>query len=160
MSSGRARGVRALVAVIDETRLLFHRMKAAAETIHRQGEASAGRRGVLQSLDRHGPQTVPDLARARPVSRQHIQMLVNPLLAEGLVERIENPRHKSSKLIRLTAAGRRVIAGLEAREKPVLAAMAAELDAEELERAAAALARIRELLADPRIRELMEETGD
>jgi hypothetical protein len=40
---------------------------------------TAGKRGVLKGLDRLGPQTVPQMARARPVSRQHIQTLVNRL---------------------------------------------------------------------------------
>jgi len=55
---------------------------------------SAARRGVLRSLARLGPQTVPQMAGARPVSRQHIQTIVNALAADGLVETIDNPAHK------------------------------------------------------------------
>jgi DNA-binding MarR family transcriptional regulator len=159
VSAGRARAVQALVSVVDETRLLFHRLKRTAESLHRQGETTAGRRGVLQSLKREGPQTVPQLARARPVSRQHIQKLVDPLAEEGLVELVDNPRHKRSRLVRLTDSGRRLLGEIDRRERPVLQALAEELDAEELERAAAALARLRGLLADRRIRELVERTG-
>ena len=105
MKDRRARAVRGMVSLIDETRLLFHHLRRTAESLHRQGEITAGRRGVLESLHREGPRTVPQLARARPVSRQHIQKLVDPLAAEGLVELVDNPRHKRSKLVRLTAAG-------------------------------------------------------
>jgi len=148
MSNRRARAVRALTSVIDETRLLFHRLKLTAESLHRQGETTAGRRGVLQSLQREGPRTVPQLARARPVSRQHIQKLVDPLAEEGLVELVDNPRHKRSKLVRLTNAGRRMVSEIDRRERPVLGALATEFDADELERAAAVLAKLRSLLAD------------
>ena len=156
MTGGRARAVRALGAVVDETRLLFHRLKRTAESLHQQGVTSGGRRGVLQSLQRKGPQTVPQLARARPVSRQHIQQLVDPLAEEGLVELVDNPRHKRSRLVRLTEAGRRQLEEIELRERPLLEALAADLGAEELEQAAAVLARLRGLLADRRIRRLME----
>ncbi len=156
MSGGRARAVRALVAVIDESRLLFHRLKRTAESLHQQGATTAGRRGVLQSLQREGPQTVPQLARARPVSRQHIQQLVDPLAAEGLVELVDNPRHKRSRLVRLTDAGRRLVEEIERRERPVLEALADGLSAEDLEVAAGVLARLRELLADRRIQQLVE----
>jgi DNA-binding MarR family transcriptional regulator len=63
--------------------------------------------GLMRSLARGGPQTVPELARARPVARQHIQKLANELAAEGLVEFVDNPRHRRSKLLKLTASGER-----------------------------------------------------
>jgi DNA-binding MarR family transcriptional regulator len=156
MTEGRARAVAALTAVIDETRLLFHRLKLTAEKLHRLGETTGGKRGVLESLARQGPQTVPQLARARPVSRQHIQMLVNPLVEDGLVELVENPRHRRSKLVQLTPAGKRMVEEIRRREKPVLGALAEELGTAELERAAATMAELRTLLASSRIQDLLE----
>lgn len=109
-----------LVALMDETRLLFHRMGAIAEQIHRQGEMTGGLRGVMESLAREGPQTVPQLARARPVSRQHIQSLVNPLAGEGYVQFLPNPAHKRSPLVSLTARGKALITGMIQRESKIL----------------------------------------
>jgi DNA-binding MarR family transcriptional regulator len=63
---------------------------------------------------------VPQLARAHSVSRQHIQALVNPLAEEGLVEFVDNPAHKRSRLVRLTATGKEHIAGLTRRESSLL----------------------------------------
>lgn len=60
--------------------------------------------------------SAPDLARARFVTRQHIQALVNALLADELVTLEDNPQHKRSSLIGLTAAGGRVIARMRHRE--------------------------------------------
>ena len=52
-----------------------------------------------------GPHTVPQIARMRPVARQHIQKLANEMAADGLIELIDNPAHKRSKLLRLTPKG-------------------------------------------------------
>lgn len=61
--------------------------------------------GYIRSLALHGPLTVPQIARMRPVSRQRMQKLTDQLIGEGLVELIDNPRHQRSKLVKLTAAG-------------------------------------------------------
>ncbi len=106
----------AMQEVIDQTVSLFHLLRALAEQIHQQGELSAGRRGILRELDRLGPQTVPQMARARPVSRQHIQLEVNQLEDDGLVELIENIAHKRSRLVRLTQKGKAYLKVMEGRE--------------------------------------------
>lgn len=58
--------------------------------------------GFMRSLVLLGPLTVPQIARMRPTSRQRMQRLADELAAEGLVEFIDNPKHRSSKLVRLT----------------------------------------------------------
>jgi len=88
---------------------LYFRQSANAELLYQQGEHSAGRRSLLRSLKMDGPATVPQLARARPVSRQFIQKLANEMAADELVEFIKNPEHKRSKLVRITAKGERLL---------------------------------------------------
>ena len=88
---------------------LYFRQSANAEIQYQEGEHSAGRRSLLRSLKMDGPATVPQLARARPVSRQFIQKLANEMVADGLVEFINNPEHKRSKLVRITAKGERLL---------------------------------------------------
>lgn len=89
------------VAVIE----LYFRLEAATQAI--AGFAHAGGEwGVLRTLIMQGEQTVPEMARARPVSRQHCQMIVNRLHEQGLVEFLENPKHKKSHLVRATRKGR------------------------------------------------------
>src|SRR2546430_15569920 len=61
--------------------------------------------GFLRSLALLGPLTVPQIAQMRPTSRQRMQRLADELAAEGLVEFIENPKHRRSKLVRLTPKG-------------------------------------------------------
>jgi len=136
----------ALYAVADETRKLFHRLRAVAVEIHRQGELSGGRRGVLLDLDRLGPQTVPQMARARPVSRQHIQTIVNDLIEEGHVELVVNPAHKRSHLVRLTRKGKELVDAMNRREAKILTGMKIGIPEKDLQAAAAVLRAVRELL--------------
>ena len=132
-----------LDSVFDETVALFHRLHAVAEQIHGGGEMSAGKRGVLRSLDRLGAQTVPQLARARPVSRQHMQSHVDLLRRDGLVELLDNPAHKRSRLVRLTVKGKKLLDAMSAREARLLAALPVDIPGERLQAAAEVLRRLR-----------------
>ena len=67
-------------------------------------------------LDEAGQQTVPQISRARSVSRQHVQALVNELSAEGYVAFVENPAHKRSPFARLTARGQQFVQAMNRRE--------------------------------------------
>lgn len=136
-----------LSQLFDETVALFHHLRAAAETVHGEGELSAARRGVLRSLETHGPKTVPDLARMRPVSRQHIQTIVDALAADGLVELKNNPAHKRSSLVALTAAGRALLAEMREREEKFLREAGFDVSEPDLRKAAETLRRVRQTLA-------------
>lgn len=144
--------------LIDETRTLFHHLKRAEET-HAADALNAGERAILMDLRRNGSRTVPDMARARPVSRQHIQMLVNPLLERRLVKLVDNPRHQRSKLVALTPAGRAMTTRLAARESQILADVAAAFDADDLGAAAHVLSRVREHV-DRKVRAARSRKGD
>ncbi len=102
---------------------------------------------VLFSLDRSGPQTVPQMAIARPVSRQHIQMLVNPLVERRCLELIDNPAHKRSKLVRLTPKGRRLVDRMRKRESKILGALGSGMSEKQLRSAAGVVRSLREILA-------------
>jgi DNA-binding MarR family transcriptional regulator len=143
----QARVVEAVESLIDETRMLFHRMKLASEQLHGAEQITAGMRGVLFGLDRSGPQTVPQMAKARPVSRQHIQMLVNPLAERRYVELVDNPAHKRSKLVRLTAKGQRLVDRMRRRESRVLGALGTGMTERQLSSAAAVMRSLRVTLA-------------
>ena len=65
-----------------ETVALFHRLRAVSEQIHQLGELSSGKHGILKGLGLFGPQTVPQMARARPVSRQYIPNPCEPSCCE------------------------------------------------------------------------------
>ena len=143
----------ALYSVVDETRRLFHRLGAVAKQVHRQGELSGGRRGILKDLERLGPQTVPQMARARPVSRQHIQTIVNQLADEGYVEFIENPAHKRSRLVGLTYKGKDLIDEMDQREGKLLSGLNIGIAEEDMRTASAVLRALREFFESPRWRQ-------
>ena len=104
------------IALFNETRLLFHALREWAETLHSGLDVSVAMRGVLELILLGGAATVPDMARARGVSRQHIQQQVDALLERGLLERKDNPAHKRSSLIALTDKGRALIQNMRADE--------------------------------------------
>lgn len=89
------------VAVIE----LYFRLEAITQATAGFSQAG-GEFGALRSLILDGAQTVPQLAHARPVSRQHCQTIINGLAEQGFVEFLDNPRHKRSKLVRVTKKGR------------------------------------------------------
>jgi DNA-binding MarR family transcriptional regulator len=136
----------ALLRLFGETTALFHRLRAIAAEVHGQSDLSAGQRGVLLSLDRLGPQTVPQLARARPVSRQHVQVLVNGMLKNGLVVAEENPAHRRSALVHLTPKGMRQLEAMQKRERDLLVHARFGLTAPEIEAAAETLDSVRRFL--------------
>jgi len=135
--------VKALGTVIEETRALFLRLRFVAEKIHIMGAMSGGFRGVLLQLDGSAPQTVPQMARARPVSRQRMQVLVNRLADRGLVELIDNPAHKRSRLVRLTQEGEEFVTALRRREEQLLAELPIDVTENDLRTATEVLKKLR-----------------
>ncbi len=111
--------------LVDEIRLTFHSLASVAS---RFGGIDAPRRAVLEHLVRNGPATVPDIARRRGVSRQHIQTIVNALGDGGLVIAEPNPAHRRSPLIALTPTGREHITAITTRERESVAPFVEQLD--------------------------------
>lgn len=138
-----------LERMIAETVSLFHRLKVAAEEMHGQGDNTAGRRGILRGLSRLGPQSVPQMARSRPVSRQHVQSLVNGLLKDGLVALTPNPAHQRSHLVQLTKKGTALVESMIHKERAVLSRLRLSLSERELNAAAKVLCVVREHFSGP-----------
>jgi DNA-binding MarR family transcriptional regulator len=138
----------------DELEFLFaevaalarHLKKASAQT-HRQDDLPSGGRSVMQSIHRRGPQTVPQLARERSASRQHVQVLVDRLAAAGHVEFRPNPAHKRSDLIYLTDRGEEMLGTATEREANFLVPLLPHTTEAELLSAGTLLHRMRDLLA-------------
>lgn len=101
---------------------------------------------ALHVIQRCGPQTVPQIARARFSSRQNIQILVNRLKEEGLVEFLSNPDHKRSALVRLTNRGETALAQATSGETKVTNDLLPAFSATELASAAEVLNKLRTLL--------------
>ncbi len=121
-----------LYQVIWRTRRLFQRLAAAGDELHQDLGITTSQRAVLEFLSQHQPQTVPQMAREKTVSRQHIQTIVNKLLERGWVECTVNPAHTRSSLIRMTSTGTRLFEVIRDREAKILAVMEKQLVEKEL----------------------------
>jgi DNA-binding MarR family transcriptional regulator len=149
---------RALMELMWELAQAFFKMRAAGkevtagaaggESIGAVTPSGAGLYGLLRSLNENGPQTVPELARARPVARQHIQRMANEMAAQGLVEFAANPAHKRSRLLAITPEGARLYEALSARMAELAERRAADMDIDDLKTTVATLRTFARKLAD------------
>jgi len=89
------------------------------------------------------------------VSRQYIQKLANELIDQGFVEMVENPRHRRSRLMRLTARGEGEFARLSDEFRQILGGMATTFRPTDLETARQTIRTLRTQLA--RLRTRVEE---
>ena len=76
-----------------------HRMNALGRSMGAT-TSQGGAWGLMKSLQQDGPQTIPGLARSRPVSRQHIRQLAQTLISQEWIESMPNPDHKRVYLIK------------------------------------------------------------
>lgn len=114
-------------AVVDEAVALSWRVRYVADQIHTAGGRSETARGVLRGLVRYGARTVPQLAFTRSVTRQHMQEVVDGLVADGLARRVANPAHARSWLIQPTARGVTVVEALDVEDARTIAAISAQV---------------------------------
>lgn len=137
-----------MLHLFDEVRLLDHRLVQVAQALHAEAPVSVPGRAVLEFLHRNGPATVPEVARARYVTRQHIQAIVDGLLDGGFVATEANPAHRRSSLVALTPVGEQAITAMHARERQALRRRLRGIDAGDVRAAAELLAAVRGALDD------------
>jgi DNA-binding MarR family transcriptional regulator len=112
---GVGRKGEAIAELVLEIALCFFRIRAVGQKAGLITEWGGGAFGFLRSLALQGPLTVPQIAQMRPTSRQRMQRLADELAAEGLVAFVDNPKHRRSKLVQLTATGARRYREMNAR---------------------------------------------
>lgn len=90
-------------------------LQLAIAVLVRQLRAAAGdgvslsQMSVLKRLDRLGPSTASELARAERIRPQSVIATVNSLQAEGHVARSPHPTDRRQQLIALTPQGRGLV---------------------------------------------------
>ena len=105
----------AIAELMLEVAQCFFRIRAVGQKTGLITSWGGGAFGFMRSLALLGPLTVPQIAQMRPTSRQRMQRLADELAAEGLVEFIDNPKHRRSKLVLLTRKGEARYSKLNAR---------------------------------------------
>ena len=133
----------ALYQVIRDIRSCFHQLKALGDELHADLGVTATMRAVMECLTDEGAQTVPQIARTKAVSRQHIQINVDELARAQLVDFQDNPGHKRSPFVVLTQKGRSTFADMRRREGSILEKIAQEFTAVELKQASNTLTNLR-----------------
>ncbi len=117
------------------SRPLMQAAEACVEAGLQGTELTVRMRAVLEILQRHGKQTVPEIAARLEIKRQYVQLMVNETLSGGLVEQHPNPHHSRSPLMSLTDRGRTLIEGIVSKELAVMKTIGADLDAKDIETA-------------------------
>lgn len=133
-----------LRALVDECIVLADRLVWVAEHLHGEEGHGAARRGILRGLARYGAQTVPELARARSVTRQNVQPVIDALLESGHVEAVPNPRHRRSPRFAVTPRGLALATRMDRNDARALAAVAPGLSRADVATAARTLRAVRE----------------
>ena len=134
----------AIADLILEVAQFFFRIRAVGQRTGLITSWGGGAFGFLRSLALMGPLTVPQIAQMRPTSRQRMQRLADELAAEGLVEFIDNPGHRRSKLVRLTRKGEARYRDSSARFLAIASSMGAELAEAEIRKSTEILRRLSE----------------
>jgi DNA-binding MarR family transcriptional regulator len=121
------RTAEAVAELMLEVAQCFFRIRAVGQKTGFITSWGGGAFGFIRSLALLGPLTVPQIAKMRPTSRQRMQRLADELAAEGLVQFIDNPQHRRSKLVRLTRKGDARYRELDARFLSIASTMGAAL---------------------------------
>ena len=138
---------------------LFSQITALATRLRQRADLPHAEHSVLEMLNRFGPMTVPQIARARSTSRQNIQILIDRLEALSRVEFKGNPAHKKSALVGLTEKGKASLQAGEHARKDLLVDLGSRLSETEVRGATSVLSKVRVLLSSNRLEPLKDE-GD
>jgi DNA-binding MarR family transcriptional regulator len=103
----------------------------AGDVLANPAGLSSARWQVLGVVD-HGHEPVAEVARQMGLARQSVQQTADALERDGFVTYLENPRHRTAKLIAITAAGRKALRSLEARHAVWAARLGAQVDPKSL----------------------------
>ncbi len=125
----------AIAELMLEVAQCFFRIRAFGQKRGFITSWGGGAFGFMRSLALLGPLTVPQIAEMRPTSRQRMQRLADELAAEGLAEFIDNPKHRRSKLVRLTPKGEARYRELSARLLSSASTMGVALSEAEIRKA-------------------------
>lgn len=137
-----------LTALAGELRVAVGKLVRRAREHAHAGDFTSAQKSVLVHLDRDGPATVSDLARAESVKPQSMRITVASLEALGVVRGKADPSDGRKTLIDLTPAfKRRLHASRAAKEDWLVRAFQALLSAREQAQLAATV-KLLQRLAD------------
>ncbi|MGE5815243.1 MAG: MarR family winged helix-turn-helix transcriptional regulator [Acidobacteriota bacterium] len=113
--------------LVRQISMAAYRFGAAADDICHDLGVTGAMRDVLSAALASERATVPELARAMGVSRQHVQKLADQLWERGLTTFRPNPAHARSPLVELTEKGRALIETIRDCEQRLIVDLSADL---------------------------------
>ncbi|WP_437617973.1 MarR family winged helix-turn-helix transcriptional regulator [Sorangium sp. So ce1151] len=119
----------------------------AGDVLARPAGLTSARWQVLGVVD-HGPAPVSNVARTMGLTRQSVQQIADALERDGFVEYVDNPHHRTARLIAMTAAGREALRQVEARHAAWADRLGKQLDLSSLCAAVDALREARRALEE------------
>jgi DNA-binding MarR family transcriptional regulator len=137
-----------LELLLTEVSALATRLKQTFRRFQPESSLGTWGRSVLEILEAHGPQSVPQIARQRCTSRQNVQTIVNRLKAKGCVELVTNPAHRRSALVQGTDRGRSLVQASSVTKRDLTGFLSSKMTSSELDSAVLLLRRLRGLLAE------------
>jgi DNA-binding MarR family transcriptional regulator len=133
---------------IRELRELQHCLRLLGDSIHREDGLTFPERAMLTYLEINGPRTISEIARSRLVSRQHIQVTARRLEKTGWIWCRENPNHRRSYFLELTASGRSRIKSMKKREQAAFAKLEIPLPLNEFKKLNVTLVHLRKTILE------------
>jgi DNA-binding MarR family transcriptional regulator len=121
-------------------------LTAEGEALTRPTGQTTARWQVLASIE-DVPATVAQIARILGLARQSVQRVADSLETGGLVEYLDNPRHRRARLVSLTGEGRSILATIQAAQRPWANALGASVGERDLRQANALLDRVLSTMA-------------
>ena len=125
--------------VIWLVRRLFRSLAYKSNEMLEELEITAADRAVMEFLYPDKKLSVPEIASRYRVSRQHVQVTINPLVERGLLLTEPNLRHKRSVLVALTKSGRALFKSVINRESRVIDELFSEISSSNVKTTAATL---------------------
>jgi DNA-binding MarR family transcriptional regulator len=116
-------------------------LAADGDALARPAGQTSARWQVLAMVE-ETPATVAQIARTLGLARQSVQRVADALADQGIVEYVDNPRHRRAKLVSMTPEGRSALSAIQARQRGWADEIGAELGAAELKRLTALLDRV------------------
>jgi DNA-binding MarR family transcriptional regulator len=136
----------AIITVVNGIRRLERGLRLAARHIETATRLSAAQLFVLEQLALAPAESLGSLAERTFTDRSSVSAVVDRLVALRLVSRQSSPRDRRRHRLRITAAGRRVLAAAPSPPAAQLIAALNRLRPAELSGLARGLARLNELL--------------
>ncbi|AOR70275.1 MarR family transcriptional regulator [Burkholderia stabilis] len=144
MNPPRKPGASAALVAADLTLAVGQLIRRLRSEVESEG-LGMSQTSALARLERHGPMTTADLARAEAMKPQSMKAILASLEEDGLVEREPHPTDGRQILFQLTATGLDARRKRNAAKHQWLGAAIARLDPDEIDALAAAIPLIRRI---------------